>query len=224
MFDSLKLSDLSKKRCMLLRHGSHTRPALWVVKEHGVRAVVKDFSRGKLFYRGIIGRFLVWRERKAYRKLRGLRGIPALYGVIDGLALVLEEIPGKRLKKHKGDTALSKAFFDALEETIEDFHRRGVAHCDLKNASNILVGNDGMPYIVDWAASISERELRFFPLNLIYRRFVSDDRAAITKLELQYRPDLLSPEEKRCYQDRSLVERAVRGVRNALRRALQRIA
>jgi len=224
MFESLKLSDLSKERCMLLRHGSHTRPALWVVQEHGVRAVVKDFSRGKLFYRGIIGRFLVWRENKAYRKLRGLRGIPALYGVINGLALVVEEIPGKRLKKHKGDIALPEAFFDGLEQTIEGFHRRGLAHCDLKNASNILVGNDGMPYIVDWAASISEREFRFFPLNLIYRRFVSDDRAAITKLKLQYLPHLLSEEEKRCYAYQSLTERAVRGVRNAFRKALQRIA
>ena len=224
MFDSLRLSDLPEKSCGVLRHPSNTRPAMWVVEEDGVTAVVKDFSQGNLFYRSVIGRFLVWRESRAYSKLRGLKGVPFLYRVIDGQALVLKEIPGKRLKKHKGDIELSEAFFDALEETVESFHRRGMAHCDLKNASNVLVGNDAMPYIVDWGASISERELRFFPLNIIYRKFVSDDHMAITKLKLQYLPDLLTLEEKRRYEHRSLTERAVRAVRNALRKALQKIA
>jgi serine/threonine protein kinase len=224
MFESLRISDLPIRQCGVLRPPSDTRPAIWVVEENGTRAVVKDYSRGKFLYRNTVGRFLLWREIKAYRRLSGLRRVPTLYGVIDSSALLMEEIPGKRLKKRKGDIELSEAFFQALQRTIEDFHRRGIAHCDLKNASNVLVGNDGMPYIVDWNASISEREFRFFPLNLIYRRFVLDDNAAITKLKLQYLPDLLTPEEKRRYEHRSVAERGVRAVRDFLREIFKRIA
>lgn len=223
MFESLNLSDLPQTNSGVLRLPSYTRPAIWVIEEEGTRAIVKDYSRGNFLQRNIIGRFLLWRESRAYRKLRGLRGVPSLYGMIDGVALVIEEIPGKRLKKHRGDVELSGAFFDALEETVESFHRRGMAHCDLKNSSNVLVGNDGMPYIVDWNASISEREFRFFPLNLVYRRFMLDDRMAITKLKLQYLPDLLTPKERRHYEHRSLAERGVRAVRNSLRKAFQKI-
>jgi len=223
MFDSLRLSDLPERSCEVLRHASNTRPVMWVVEENSVRAVVKDFSQGKLFYRTIIGRFLVWRESKAYRKLRGLRGVPSLYRVIDGLALVMEEIPGKRLKKHKRDIALSEAFFDALEETVRSFHRRGMAHCDLKNASNVLVGNDGLPYIVDWAASICDKEFRWFPLNLIFRRFLLDDEMAIIKLKLRYAPEILSPDERRRYGRRSNAEKRVRAVRDRLRKRLQKM-
>jgi len=224
MFDSLRLSDLPERSCGVLRHGSNTRPVMWVVEENGLRAVVKDFSQNKLFYRTIVGRFLVWREKKAYRKLQGLRGVPTLYRVIDGLALVVEEIPGKRLKKHKRDIALSEAFFDALEETIENFHRRGIAHCDLKNASNILVGHDGLPYIVDWASSISDKEFRWFPLTPIFRRFLLDDEMAIIKLKLRHAPEILSPDERRRYGRRSNAEKMVRSVRDRLRKRLQKMA
>jgi len=224
MFDSLRLSDLPERSCGILRQVSNTRPVMWVVEENGLRAVVKDFSQGKLFYRTIVGRFLVWRERKAYSKLRGVKGVPALYRVIDGLALVVEEIPGKRLKKHKRDIGLSEAFFDALEEMVERFHRRGMAHCDLKNASNILVGHGGLPYIVDWAASICDREFRWFPLNLIFRRFLLDDEMAIIKLKLRHAPEMLSSDERRRYGRRSKAEKVVRSARDMLRTRLQKMA
>ena len=224
MFESLKLSDLPKSSGGLLRHPSKTRPAIWAVEENGVRAVVKDFSHCKFLYRNIIGRFLIWRESKAYRRLRGLRGVPTLYRVMDGLALVLEEIAGRRLKKNEKNIKLSEAFFDIFEDMVSGFHRRGLAHCDLKNAPNIMVGHDGLPYIVDWAASISEREFRFFPLNLIYRRFVLDDHLAIIKLKLQHLPNALTPEERRRYDHRSNAEKSVRAIRDKLQKTLQKMA
>ena len=224
MFESLKLSDLPKNNGGLLRHPSNTRPAIWAVKENGVRAVVKDFSHCKFLYRNIIGRFLIWRESKAYRRLRGLRGVPTLYRVIDGLALVIEEIPGGALKRHAKETRLSTAFFDQLQKTTNSFHRRGLAHCDLKHVSNVLLGHDGMPYIVDWAASISKREFTFFPLSLIYRRFVLDDQLAIIKVKLQHVPETLTLEERRRYDHRSNAEKKVRAVRDKLQKALQKMA
>ena len=223
MLEYLKLSRLTKNHCDILRHSSNTRPVICVVEDKGVRTVVKDFRNSKFFYRNIIGRFLIWRELRAYKTLKGLKGIPLCYGAIDGLALALEEIPSLPLKKHNKDMKLSDTFFDELKDIVDNFHRRGIAHCDLKNGANVLVGRDGRPYIVDWSASISEKEFRFFPLNRIYLRFVLDDYFAIIKLKMRYAPDTLSIEEKNEYVQRSLMERGVRIIRDRLRKILKKI-
>ena len=223
MLESLKLSRLTETHCEVLRHSSNTRPVIWVVEENRVRTVLKDFSNSKFFYRNIIGRFLIWRERRAYEALKDLKGIPACYGVIDGLALALEEIPSRSLKKHNKEMTLPETFFDDLKNIVDSFHKRGLAHCDLKNGANVLVGNDGRPYIVDWSASISEKECRFFPMNRVYLRFVLDDYFAIIKLKMRYAPETLTLEEKTQYAHRSNVERGIRAIRDSLRKILIKI-
>lgn len=224
MFESLTLSDLPRKHCGILRRASNTRPAIWVVEENGVRAIVKDFSTNKFLFRHTVGRFLVWRESKAYKKLGNIRGVPGLYRVIDGLALVLEEIPCRNLENLEKDIQLSDTFFDALKDLVDSFHNNGLAHCDLKRAPNILLGNDGLPHIIDWGASISEREFRPFPLNLVYRRFLLDDYMAIIKQKLRHIPEAVTLEERARYNHRSGAEKLIRVVRDRLRHILQRIA
>ena len=224
MFESLKISDLPHRNLGVLRKPSSTRPTLWLVEENGMRAVVKDYSSNRFLYRNTIGRFLLWREHKAYRRLKGLKGIPTCYRVIDGLALVIEEISGRNIEGLENEEGLSEEFFNQLQEVVEKVHSRGIAHCDLKRAPNILLGHDDRPYLVDWSASISEREFRFFPLNLIYQRFLQDDLNAITKMKLRLCPQSVSPEEARRYFHRSRTEEMIRSVRDKFRNWLQRIA
>jgi len=224
MFDCIKLSDLPKTHCGILRKPSSTRPTVWVVEKNGMRAIVKDFSTNRFFLRNTVGRFLIWRESKAYRKLMNLSGVPVLHKVIDGLALVLEEIPGGMIDKYTKEMEIPDSFFHALKHLVGKCHKRGIAHCDLKKASNILLGDDGHPYIVDWGAAIFEREFRFFPLNLIYRRFLLDDHMAIIKLKLRLSPETVTLEERERYNRRSVAERFIRVVRERLRDILQKIA
>ena len=224
MFESLKIAELPKIQCGILRKPSSTRPTIWIVEEKGVRAVVKDYSTSKFLFRNSVGRFLVWRESKAYRKMKNLKGIPSLYRVIDGLALVMEEIPGRNLEDIEDKMEIPQAFFDALKDLVAGFHERGLAHCDLKRAPNTLFGHDGLPYIIDWGASISEREFRLFPLNLIYSRFLRDDDIAIIKIKLRHTPGAVTPKEKKSYRYRSGPEKMLRGIRDRLRNILQKIA
>jgi tRNA A-37 threonylcarbamoyl transferase component Bud32 len=224
MFDSLKLSDIPEKQCGILRRHSNTRPMICVVEENGVRAVVKDFSTGRFVFRNTIGRFLVWREAKAYKKLRNIKGIPALYRIIDGLALVMEEIPSNNLEGLETERKLPDKFFDDLKCLVDKCHERGLAHCDLKRAPNTLVGHDGLPYVIDWGASISEREFRIFPLNHIYRRFLLDDHMAIIKLKLRHDPEAVTRDERKRYNHRSGAEKFIRAVRDRLREVLQKVA
>ncbi|MFO7598540.1 MAG: hypothetical protein R6X27_01875 [Candidatus Desulfacyla sp.] len=224
MFETQSLPDLRKKRSCMLRAPSSTRPAIWRVEEKGIRAVVKDFSANRSLFGNTVGRFLIWREAKAYRRLNGVKGTPTLYRVIDGIALVVQEIPGRSLENLEQEMTLPGSFFDELNELVTCFHRRGLAHCDLKRAANTLLGEDGHPYIVDWAASISETEFRFPLLRLIYRRFLLDDRMAVIKLKLRHTPETVTPEEMARYTYRSRGEKFIRGIRDSLREMLQKAA
>jgi len=224
MFDDLRLSDLPLRQLAILRAPTSTRPAISLISEGNQRAIVKDWSANKFVFRNTVGRFLVWREAKAYRRLKEINGVPALYRVIDGLALLLEAIPGKDLETLQGEKKLDNTFFRPLKDLVDRCHRRGVAHCDLKRAPNTILGDDGRPYIVDWSASICATEFRFFPLTHIYARFLRDDYMAIVKLRLRYAPESVTKEEKRAYYQRSRAENAVRKARDRLRELLQKLA
>ena len=223
MFENLTLADISKKQCGILRKPSNTRPAVWRIEERGVKAVIKDFHYNGFWYKNIVGRFLVWRESKAYRRLKGLKGVPVFFRTIDGLALVVKEIPGTDIETQNVMENLDDGFYNDLKVLIKNIHKRGLAHCDLKRAPNIMKGDDGKPYIVDWAAVVSISELRFFPLSLIYGRFLQDDLNAVTKLKLKYRPESVSPEEKDLYMQRSRPEMVIRKIRDFFRECLKKI-
>ncbi|MBN1105647.1 MAG: hypothetical protein JXL84_19720 [Deltaproteobacteria bacterium] len=224
MFESLQLAHRSSLQRGVLRGPTSTRPVLWVAEEDGVEAVVKDYSPNGFFYRNLIGRFLVWREQKAYRRLKGLEGVPSLLRVIDGQALVLQRIDGENLENLETRRKLPRSFFDELESLVREVHRRGLVHCDLKRAPNILVGRDGKPYILDWSASVFRHEFPFFPLNRIYERLLSDDFNAVTKVQLRHCPEEVSAERKRNYFARGPAEVFVRSLRDRGRELLKRVA
>lgn len=207
----------------LLRPPSSTRPALWSLKIHQQEYVIKDFRCNGFFYRNTVGRLLAWREEKAYRRLRGLRGVPRFYGKM-GHTLIMEAVKGKPVEGLEANDPLPLNFFDDLRELVRQFHLRGIAHCDLKRAPNILLGEDGKPYVVDWSASITASEFRPFPLGLIYRRFLVDDMNAVVKLQLRHRPGDLTRAQLALYNKRGPIERFVRRLRDSAREMLQRIA
>lgn len=223
MFESLNLSDLPERQCAVLRRPSGTRPVLRVIEEDGKRAVVKDFSENGFLYRNIAGRFLVWREKKAYEKLKGIKGVPVFYRSINGTAIIMEEITGKSIKAVHKTTGIPEGFYSDLNDLLKIIHAAGIAHCDLKRAPNIIVGDDGKPYLVDWSASIFKSEFRPFPLSLIFKRFVRDDMNAIIKLKLKYSPEKVSSEEKVAYMNRGFIERIIRIIRDNARKLLKKI-
>ena len=206
----------------LLRSPSSTRPALWSLPGRSV--VIKDYRGNGLFFRNTVGRFLVWREAKILRRLHGLEGVPSLHGRVQGLALIMEALPGRPVEGLEHASPLPPAFFERLRELVGAFHARGVAHCDLKRAPNVLVGEGDEPYVVDWSAAITASEFRPFPLSLVYRRFLLDDRNAVVKLQLRHRPGDVPPRELERYRRRGPLERLARRVRDRARKLLQRMA
>ena len=201
---------------LIKRRPGNTRPIVWRTQINGKRVIVKDYRKNGSFFRNTIGRFLVWREAKAYRRLCGIKGIPKFYGIMDGLALVLEDIPGTSLGKIKKGEKLPKTFFDSLEKLVKKIHNLGIVHCDLKKANNIIIGMDGYPYIIDWGAAIYREEFDLPILRYIYERFLLDDNLAIIKHKLRFAPHLVSEEEKARYTYQSILERFIRQIRDII--------
>lgn len=208
----------------ILRYPSSTRPLIWVVEVKGKRAVVKDYRVNGFLYRNTVGRFIIWREKKAYIRLKGVEGVPFCYGSCDGLTLLTEEVEGRAIEDVEKEMRLDDDFFIKLERLLKRIHKRGVAHCDLKRAGNIMVSNDGSPCIIDWSSAIFESEFRFFPLNLIYRRFLIDDFNGVIKYRLRHIPDSLTEEQIRRYKQRSPLEILIRKIRDYLREMLKKLA
>lgn len=100
-----------------------------------------------------LGRFLAEREAFALRRLAGVPGIPAELGHVssDGRrlenAVAHQYVPGHPLASHEKP---GRGFFPALLLLLQQVHRRGMAYVDLHKRENILVGQDGKPYLIDF--------------------------------------------------------------------------
>lgn len=96
---------------------------------------------------------LLRREERAYRRLEGMPEVPRCLGRLDAEALVFEYRPGVLLSRSLAGT-LRPEFLAELEAAVDEMHRRGVVHLDLRHRSNILAGQDGRPVLLDFASAL----------------------------------------------------------------------
>jgi RIO-like serine/threonine protein kinase len=112
---------------------------------------------------GWLARRLLARERRALAALAGVAGVPAERD--DGSpaprdALVRTWVEGQPLSRA---ASLPCDFFDRLDELVLALHARGVCHNDLHKESNVIVGQDGRPWLIDFQlASVHPRGGRAF--------------------------------------------------------------
>jgi predicted Ser/Thr protein kinase len=144
-------SDLADGNTRLLRKGAWGKADILLVETRRGRAIVKDFRRKPLPVRWY-GRWQIRRESSIYRRLAGLRGVPAWYGRIGRHAMALEYVEGERISRWKR-REVPPDLFPRLRSLIESIHDRGIVHIDLRKRDNILVGNDGEVYILDFNAA-----------------------------------------------------------------------
>jgi len=135
-------------------------------EQSGFRLVIKTVMGRGLFL--MVRQRTLLREYRAYQRLRGARGVPECFGMVDGRHLVLEYIPGSGYR----DATLAdrNQFFDSLLEILRSIHARGVSHGDLKSKSNLLVTPRGEPCIVDFGTAFVHKA-GFHPVNNWLFRF-----------------------------------------------------
>lgn len=177
-----------------IREGYRWKPDIFLLKKDDRYLVVKDYAGKSFVFRFFVGGFSNWREDRIYRKLKGLRGLPEYIGLIDHYAIAVSYVPGRNAAELKPGE-LTPDFFAKLRNLVDAVHARGVVLCDLRNIKNVIVGDDGEPYLIDFATAFGKGGRLNFIQNGLYRIFYQDDLLGIAKLKRIRAPHLLTNEE-----------------------------
>ena len=158
--------ELARHTTAVLNRGNSLNPDVLLVEVDGHQLVVKDFAPRGVWVRSTIGRWITAREVRALRALDGLPSVPRLLGSIDSQAFAVEYRPGRRMSR-KLAGRVPPEFLGRLETALREMHRRGVVHLDLRHRSNVLVGEDGGPVLIDFGSALT-----FRPGGLLARRLL----------------------------------------------------
>jgi serine/threonine protein kinase len=151
---------------------------------------------------GWLGRSLHRRETAFYRALAGVPNVPRMLEDRGDGGFVREYIPGGNVREvvERDGRRVNADFYPTLQKTLADIHARGVAHNDLSKPENVLVGEDGKPWLIDFQiASMPKR----WPLGLgrlagpFLRYFQSLDDYHLCKQYRRYRPEDVSEDVRR---------------------------
>lgn len=190
------------------KSGGRTEPEVALIVYGEMRAVFKDFARTPGWFGRLIAPVLIWREASALRRLAGIVGIPQLYRQVDSRGVLIEYLPATPWPQAKPP----EVAYDRLEALIAAMHERGVAHCDLRAPSNMLVDDAGTPYIVDFVARVRRGAVWNLPWNWLFRQFVGADLGALAKLRNRFAPRLVTPEDRARLDERGWIERIARAI------------
>jgi hypothetical protein len=172
-------AELAARTVHLLNRGNRRNPDVLLVQDGARQIVVKDFAPRGALVRATLGRWITAREAAAYVRLEGHPNVPRFLGWVDPLAIALEHRPGRRISRHLLEDA-GPGFVSSLARAVEGLHRRGLVHLDLGHRSNVLVGEDGEPILIDFASAIWFRP-GGAAARWILPRLAEHDRRAVAK-------------------------------------------
>lgn len=171
---------------------------VYIVDWEGCHAVLKDFSERPWIVRLIWSNWIMRRECTVLGLLQGLEGVPRLYARVGRSAFLMQRLQAHDLPNiYKQEPPPADDFWLRLRRLIDEMHRRGVAHGDLRR-KNILISDDGQPFLIDFATAMLRREHgALAPLTQwlfrIYRRI---DRTTFARIKQSYPPHELDELEQ----------------------------
>ena len=167
------------------------RPTVRLLSRDARLFVAKDYRACTPLYRWTVGAWNLRREQAALTRLSGLDGIPEIAATVGPWILVMTFFRGKDLgktKKHKQTVE----FFDELLALVDEMHRRGVVHLDLRQRRNVLVRPGRHPAIVDFGSALCLR-----PGSRLVARLGRIDRSGVLKYKQRANPGRLTRGEAR---------------------------
>ena len=199
------------------RRGGGTEPDVVIVACGQARAVLKDYGRADGWFARLIGPLLIHREAQALRRLAGVTGVPRMLRRLDARAVLMEYVPAEPWPRMQPPAVA----FDRLDALVANMHTRGVAHCDLRAPSNILVDESGRPFLVDFVARVCRGRPWNLPWNWIFRRFCQADRNALAKLKVRHAPELATEQDRYLATHRGIWVKGVRRAGDVIRRSFR---
>ncbi len=156
-------------------------------------------SAHSLPYHGLprkrLTRFLARREMEMHERLSDLKFVPRLLACIDDFTFAREYVEGQTLLERP---EVNSNFFDELHKMVRELHSRKIAYVDLNKRDNIVVGEDGLPHLIDFQISVHLDQLRRLVGPLAERLLLTlqeGDIYHVFKHKRRICPDLLRPGE-----------------------------
>jgi serine/threonine protein kinase len=165
------------------------------------------------------GRAVCDHEVAIIRHLADLPQTPTLLARYATTGFIYEYIEGRSLKEQK---QLPNNFCDELLELIRRVHQHNIVYLDMNKRSNILIGPDQKPYLIDFQISlhIGERFLCSKRLaHSLHQMLQWADIYHLFKHKRKLCPQLLWPHEKQLSRQRTLWIHVHRMVATPLRRS-----
>jgi hypothetical protein len=166
--------------------------------DSGARYVLKisDFRFILGFLLAPLAILMSRREYRIYSMVADLPHVPEL-GPRVGLRGYLHKfVEGKTLHEleREDNRDLPDDFFDKLKATIEEIHRRRIFYMDLNKQGNIILGDDGEPYLIDYQICIHFRRRNRLS-DRLFKLFAKEDIYHLYKHKKRFRPDLMDEDE-----------------------------
>ncbi len=193
MPDSVEAGGASWRRVKVFKHDFFAATGLYEAAD-GRQGVLKIFRPHPYLILPVhwLSPFQARHEEKVYTALKDSRHVPKFHGRVGPTGIFHEFLPGRTLKECD---AVKDGFFEELRELLKLMHSRGIAYVDTNKPDNILVGEDGSPFLIDfqitWVQPPSPWGLPFLPLFSIFKDM---DFYHVLKHERKFHPERISKE------------------------------
>ncbi len=139
--------------------------------------------------------YMAWREQRIHRRIEGVPGIPAPGPRYGWRGYFHEYIPGQTLENWPRSQPLPEYFFARLATIVAALHELRVFYGDLDRKANIIVGDDGQPWLLDYQSCLAFRRPDHWwgrHTDRLFRRLQQEDEYHLLKHRRCY-GDPLSP-------------------------------
>lgn len=186
------LEQLRAHATQTFRDGGGSRPDVLLIEIDGQKAVLKDQGAADKMFALLLGPILNWRECKALNKLSDVSCVPNLLSQPTSRSFLMTYHQSEQITKLENYQPEWPEFFEKLQAAIDQIHRAGVAHNDLRNPTNTLVTPNGEPILVDLVACFCRGKRWNLPNQWMFSKFSQVDLSAITKIKSKVAKELIT--------------------------------
>jgi hypothetical protein len=144
-----------------------------------------------------------WREYWIYSMVADIEGVPALGPRYGWRGYYHDFIEGKTLFEVKdAATELAPDYFEQMRRILDEIHARRIFYVDSNKLGNLLVGDDGKAYLIDYQICLPFPKtgwLAKVTAGLFYR-LAKEDLYHLYKHKRHYQPAQLTAEEAQLCQ------------------------
>lgn len=138
-------------------------------------------------------------EYKIYKMIADIEGVPELGPRLGWRGYFHEYIEGKTLHELKeSPEVLPENFFNELLDIVNQVHKRRILYVDMNKKGNVIMSENGKPFLIDFQISQYFKKRRWILGRLIdnvFNRLIKEDIYHVYKHKKRYQKHLMTEEE-----------------------------